>query len=102
MHLIFALERLLDVPLGVAACQLPVLLRPLPQLLPLDWVVCSGGVRGWLLRENVLDGEDFVEEVELLLGNAAVRVHHSRSVELRQSALDKSLTYLLDVLEAVD
>lgn len=77
-----ALNRFFHEVLCDRARHFSVLLRSLPQFLPLHRVACRCDIRCRLLREHVLDGEDFVEQLELLLGRLAVRVAHRLTVEL--------------------
>ena len=82
MHLLVLLKHLLDVALANPTSQLAMLFCPLTQLLSLGGVVCGGDVRGRFLREDVLDGKDLIEELELLLCGLAIGFIDNLTLEL--------------------
>ena len=74
---------LLDDIQHVEVRKLQVLLRPETLLLPFLCGVRSGEARGLhFLREDVLDREDLVEELELLLGDLFVYIVDSKAVKV--------------------
>ena len=82
LHLFVPLQHLLDVALADPARQLAMLLRPLPQLLPLGRVVGSHQIRCRFFCEDILDGKDLVEELELLLCSLAISLADDLSLKL--------------------
>ena len=76
---------LLQIPLGNAAGNLAVPFSSLAQFLSLCGVIGGGQVGRWLLRKDVLDREDFVEQLKLLLGGSAVVVSHFHTIVLKQA-----------------
>ena len=68
--------------LSDCAGHLTMFFSPLPQLLPLDGVTRSRNIRSWLLREDVLNGQNFVEKLKLLLGSLSIRLTHQCSIVL--------------------
>ena len=84
MNFVILSDALLDVVLGDAARNLSMLLRPLAQLLTLGRVIGRRQVRRRLLRKDVLDGEDFIEELELNFCGLPVRLGHSLPIVLHQ------------------
>lgn len=73
-ELILTGYRFLNVALGNTASNFSVLFGPRPKLLPLDRVISSLQIRRRLLSKHILDGQDFVEKLELLLSGTAVMV----------------------------
>ena len=85
LELLVTLNRLLHVTFRDGTRHLTVSLGPLPQLLPFSRVTGCCYVGGGLLGEDVLNGQNFVEELKLLFSGSTVRIRDNRSVILHKN-----------------